>query len=328
MKVKFQFNSRSSGQNVPEAISIAKKLGAQLEKKFYLFEFDSPDDPHLQKLYQLVGNLKGSVITLDDGEPVNASQFFQAADCQDKLLCKGVCKHVHIGYYPIDQFATSSLLDAEDGIYKTSDVNIIRHLTDFLEPITETRFKFNKDLFSQIAVERTLLERRFCDKYSLDHLKEEIQKLPDEIELVEREEVEFGYGSEEEFESPFKPSEYIASCEIDTQMSTKDLIHCAQILSLMNRSPDLFHIHNTGVMICAFPEYNTIFLLKLHLLEEKFEGEDDQEEGEQELSVEIIKKEEEWYTIRNPIFEMYFQLYEDTDPSLEEKINFLRNMKT
>ena len=98
MKIKFQFNSRSSGQGVPEALTLAKKCGGVLDNKFYAIEFDDPRDKNLGRLFNLVGNLKGSVILVDDGEPVNAVKFFYAVNCQDKLLCKGECKHLQLEY--------------------------------------------------------------------------------------------------------------------------------------------------------------------------------------------------------------------------------------
>ena len=76
MKIKFQFNARSSGQGVPEALTMAKKCGGVLENKFYVIEFNDPHDKNLGRLFNLVGNLKGSVILIDDGEPVNAVKFF------------------------------------------------------------------------------------------------------------------------------------------------------------------------------------------------------------------------------------------------------------
>ena len=44
MKIEFKFNSRSSGQNVPEAIRLAEKRGGYKEDKFYKVYFDSPED--------------------------------------------------------------------------------------------------------------------------------------------------------------------------------------------------------------------------------------------------------------------------------------------
>lgn len=35
MIIEFRFNSRSSGQNVPEAIRIAERCGGFIEDKFY-----------------------------------------------------------------------------------------------------------------------------------------------------------------------------------------------------------------------------------------------------------------------------------------------------
>ena len=51
MKIKFQFNSRSSGQDVPEALTIAKKCGGVLDNKLYAIEFDDPQDKNLLRFF-------------------------------------------------------------------------------------------------------------------------------------------------------------------------------------------------------------------------------------------------------------------------------------
>lgn len=65
MKIKFQFNARSSGQGVPEALTLAKKCDGVLDNKFYAIEFNDPRDTNLGRLFNLVGNLKGSVILIE-----------------------------------------------------------------------------------------------------------------------------------------------------------------------------------------------------------------------------------------------------------------------
>jgi len=317
MKVKFQFNSKSSGQNVPEAIALAKSLDARLENRFLVMEFDSPQDKNLQKLYQLVGGLKGSMITLDDGEPINASKFFLAVECQDKLLCKGICKHVRVGYYPIDQFLISSIPNIENGVFKTPDVENIRHLTSFLEPITENRFKFNKELFFQHAIEDTILENQFCDKFEVNSLKEEIEKLPDEIELITEEEMEF--------EEPDRgPSiyDFIKSCEIDNQMEMSDIIICSKAISLLTLTDILIKIHDSDVMIQSFPEIKKVILIKFNLIEVEMED----EEEEIEEVVNLVKKENGFFSIKNPLIEMYFQIYDEVDQSISEQFKLLQRL--
>ena len=319
MIVKFQFNSRSSGQNVPEAISLANNLNAKLENRFYVMEFDSPQDKNLQKLYQLVGGLKGSIITLDDGEPINASKFFNTVDCQEKLLCKGLCKHVRVGYYPIDQFLIAIAPSIENGVLRTSSVEMIRNLSNFLEPINENHFKFNKELFLRHTIEETILENQFCDIFELNNLKVEIEKLPDEIELTAREDMEFEEGDDLSEESLL--INFFASCEIDGKMNLSDIITCSKAISLLTQNGTLTRIHDSDVMIQSFPEIKQVILIKI--IPQEVEMEDDKDK---ELEVDIIKKEKEFFSIKNPTVEVYFQLYDENDSNIGERFKLLQRL--
>lgn len=40
MRIEFKFNSKSSGQNVPEAIRLAEKCGGVIENKYYKINFE------------------------------------------------------------------------------------------------------------------------------------------------------------------------------------------------------------------------------------------------------------------------------------------------
>ena len=54
-------------------------------------------------------------------------------------------------YYSVDQFALAHSADIKGGVLKTSDTNLFRSLSDYLEPISDTLFKFNKQLFLDYA---------------------------------------------------------------------------------------------------------------------------------------------------------------------------------
>lgn len=146
MRIFFQFNSTSSGQGVPEAIRLAKKYNGVLEGKFYKVEFKSPDDQNLMKFHELVGNLKGSLITMDDNEPIKASKFFNTFNCRDKLFCKGICTHARIGYYPLKEFNTRYIDKIENNILITNETYMLSSLSNFLEEKEENLFKLDKDL--------------------------------------------------------------------------------------------------------------------------------------------------------------------------------------
>lgn len=95
MIIEFRFNSKSSGQNVPEAIRIADRCRGFIEDKFYKIKFDDPENKDLKKLFELVGNLKGTAIVIDKEEPVIAHKFFNVVNCPEKL------NHVPLGVVKI-----------------------------------------------------------------------------------------------------------------------------------------------------------------------------------------------------------------------------------
>ncbi|HEC39612.1 hypothetical protein LCGC14_2877600 [marine sediment metagenome] len=76
MIIEFRFNSKSSAQNIPEAITIAERCEGYIDNKFYKIKFESPEDKHLKKLFELVGHLKGTRISIDGKDPVIAHNFY------------------------------------------------------------------------------------------------------------------------------------------------------------------------------------------------------------------------------------------------------------
>ena len=104
MKITFQFNPKSSGQNVPIALSIAEKCGGTIESNLCQIDFDSIEDKNFRKLCNLVGNLKDSQISIDDREPVNAKIFLHIANCPYKHLCKENIDQVQSNFHHIDEY--------------------------------------------------------------------------------------------------------------------------------------------------------------------------------------------------------------------------------
>lgn len=113
-KITFQFNYKSSGQNIPMALSIAEKCGGVIEKDFYKIDFDSAEDQNLKILFNLVGNLKGSCINIDNGEPINARKFFYAVNCHNKYLCKEISNNLLSSAY-----------------YRDEDIESVGYIEDF-----------------------------------------------------------------------------------------------------------------------------------------------------------------------------------------------------
>ena len=323
MKIKFQFNARSSGQGVPEALKIAKKCDGVLENKFYVIEFDDPRDKKLGKLFNLVGNLKGSVILVNDGDPVNAVRFFSAVNCQDKLLCKGACKHFKLGYYPVDQFTQMNSPYIKGEVLKTSNPTLFRLLSNFLEPISDTQFKFNKQLFLDNANIELAMERQFCEKYDFSKFTNYVNTLPSVMELISAEELR--NSNKERYEDEKGIAYILPECDIDNKLPFKSIIRCSNAISLLSRFTKPSRLVDSDIKIYSFPEVKKIIFVKLlinKLYTEEFEN-DEAEEDEESI---IITEEEGFFTVKHDAFELHFQIFDDSDPHIEMDFKKLRSL--
>jgi len=229
LKITFRFNSKSSGQGVHEAVSIAQKCNGILDGKFLKIEFDSPEDKSLAKLLELVGHLKGSLIFIDNELSVIASKFMKNFNCPDKLFCKGICNHTHLGYYPLKEFKTYYGRSIKNNVLTTFDSHLLSSISNFLEEIEENRFKLNKELLYQYFIESTEFERKYCSKYNEEKTKMEIDKLPNEICFITPEEYE-----EEEKETNKILRGILTNCVIDSKLSIEDILNCSNAISLLS----------------------------------------------------------------------------------------------
>lgn len=89
-KITFYFNYKSSSHKIPTALSIAEKCGGIKKNDFYQIDFDSVGDQNLKILFDLVGDLKGTHITINNGKPIDAREFFYVVNCSSKQLCKEI----------------------------------------------------------------------------------------------------------------------------------------------------------------------------------------------------------------------------------------------
>ncbi|MFX1501414.1 MAG: hypothetical protein ACFFDH_10680, partial [Promethearchaeota archaeon] len=265
MNIEFRFNSRSSGQNIPEAIRIAEKCGGFIEDKFYKIKFNDPQDDNLKKLYELVGNLKGSAVILDDKEPIVARKFFNAVSCPEKLLCKGTCKHVRFGYQDILEFLELNSESIEDNVYSTYRQNLLINLTDFLEEFEENRFRFNKKAFLNYFKQETEMETKFCDKYNFNDAQKAIERLPDEIKIIPFEE-SYEYlerHEEEEYDFGSMIREIMDHSEISVDLSMPEIIECSKTISFLTIASTFIPLENSDVFISSFPENKLILFTRL-----------------------------------------------------------------
>ncbi|MFX0141031.1 MAG: hypothetical protein ACFFDN_45755 [Candidatus Hodarchaeota archaeon] len=323
MKITFQFNSKSRGQNIPEALAIAERCGGIIENKFYKINFASPEDENFEKLFNLVGDLKGSSVHIDDGDPINARKFFYAVNCQNKLLCKGVCNHVQFGYFSLEQFDLNYGDYIENGVLMVGDERMIQYLTDFLEPIDERRFKINKDSFLNYFIKETEMEAQFCSKFNLDIVKSEIEKLPNEIQLISREEYIERY-EPEKFDIDNFIKTILMNCEIDSKFSLEDILNCSKALTLLTGPSRENRIENSNVLVYSFPNIDKHVLLKINLFEEGDVSEREEEEGEE--IKDIITKENDLFCVKTSFYELYFQLFEKMSTKAEEAFNILKKI--
>jgi len=319
MKIKFKFNAKSRGQGVSEALNLAEKCGGLLEDKFYIVEYEDPRNKNLVKLFKLVGRLKGSVISIDNGEPINASKFFYAIYCQDKLLCKGVCKHVRLQYYSVEEFALAYSHDIDGEILRISNTNFFRTISEFLDAIDDTHFKFNKQLFLEHANIELETERLLCDKFDFEKFTDYVNKLPSEIELISSEELEDV--SEEKFEQDQGIAYILSGCYIDNKLPFETIIRCSKAISLMSRFKPS-RISDTDIKLYSYPELNQVIFVKLTVAE----YDSSSEEPNDELETFTITEKQGFFTVKSDYFELYFQIFEESDPSIKDHFKKLEEL--
>lgn len=317
IKIQFQFNSRSSGQGVPEAIQLAKKCSGFLEGNFYKINFDSPTDNNLSKILQLVGRLKGSIITINNGEPVNATKFINTFQCQQRLLCKGVCSHVMFGYYDLREFNISNSRDIEDKVLTINDNYMVERLSDFLEDIGDNRFKVDKDLLAMYFFDMTEFEGNYCSKYNKDEINKELQKFPNEIKLETHEE-RYDDGFEDQLTVEISPENALVfNSEIDNQLPILEILKVCEAISLVHYSRQTYlTIHNSNIQIYHYPNSKKYVLLRT--IKKSLEM-DNETTG-------LVSKKNNLFYFKDANFDIYFQLVEKEDPRIEEYSRTLSNI--
>ncbi len=324
MRIEFKFNSRSSGQGVPEAIKLAEKSGGIIVNKYYKINFDSSDDKNLRKLFELVGNLKGSAISLNGGGFVGARRFFYAVNCPEKLLCRGICRHVQFGYHDIHNFLDMNSENIENGIFSTSEENLIKYMTDFLEMGEENQFVIDKKRFLEFFQIETEMEERFCEKYNIVKVEEELGKFPNEIKLVPYEEEQ--YDHEYHLEPKELGVENVAQTIIDysklsIELSSEEMIECSKALTLLISNGVPISVENADVVIYSFPLINKFILSKFVLISNYPDELDDEE-----LNY-IVKKDNVFFCASSSHSKLYFKLFDEDDSKIEEYFEILKEIK-
>ena len=138
------------------------------------------------------------------------------------MLCKGACKHLQLEYYSVDQFALAHAADIKGEVLQTSDPHLIRSLSDYLEPISDTEFKFNKQLFLEHADSSLAMEKEFCEKFDFTKFTDYINKLPSIVELISPEELSDSY--EERYEKDQGIAYILPECDIDSKLPLESIL--------------------------------------------------------------------------------------------------------
>ena len=324
MKIVFQFNSKSTGQGVPDALKLAQKCNGILEGKLYRIEFEKPEDRNLKKFLDLVGGLKGSKIYLDE-EEVRARVFEYTFYCSDKLLCKGPCHHCRFGNYNIGDFIARHKREIKENVLITTQEWVISNISDFLETIKENHYKINKELFLNYFLESTEFERKYCTKYDEEKLKSLIQKLPDEVKWIDAEtyyKMQEEQYREEYEEADIEPKitmgpEFLwEASDIDSKLSFEDILKVRKAVNLIERETTDITVEGTDIRLNY--DNNEFVIFKIIQKENPDESE--------EWSKSLITKKEDLFYAENENNDIYFQLFKEGDPEGKKYFEMLKSI--
>lgn len=104
---------------------------------------------------------------------------------------------MRFGNYPLEQFLEQAGEFIEEGTLSVYEESVIQRLSNFLEPLGDNRFKINKPLFLDYFQKHTEMEQKFCTNFDFKKIKAEVEKLPNEVRLISREEYTDRYQPEE-----------------------------------------------------------------------------------------------------------------------------------
>jgi len=102
MDVIYQFNAKSTGGDVPEAIKLANSLNSEFDGKYYKVFFDSVSNENLLLLDRLVGRYSGTRFFVN-GEELEPYILFSIFNCPEKSKCSGKC--VYSNHEPLSNTA-------------------------------------------------------------------------------------------------------------------------------------------------------------------------------------------------------------------------------
>ena len=304
MNILFRFNSKSESINIPDAKVIADKCNCVIENNFYSIEFDSPEDDNLRKLAKLVGHLKGSQITIDGSDPLNVKKLFLVSDCQNKFFCKGICSHYKLGFIPLDNFNERFNEYIQEGTLFIKNRLFIEKNAQFLKPISENEYIFDKEkLLTNIQSDLTL-EKDFCSKFNLDSINKMVaEDIPGKVKLLDEEEFSERFEEKEVYSYKSIIRDILTTCELSSELSFEEIVKCSKIISFILASKSLNHIENTEIYLVSPPNLESLILIRIFFPDVQ-EGTDEEED-----TPNLVKFILDTFSIKRMSFELYFQMF-------------------
>ena len=169
------------------------------------------------------------------------------------------------------------------------------------------------------------MERQFCEKFDFDKFTDYVNDLPSEIELIEPSPEEFP-----DYEVRYEKDQGIAyilpGCDIDSKLPLESILRCSKAISLLSRFTKPSRIADSDVTIYSFPELNKVIFVKLIVNELESYSEEtngDEEEDEETL---IITEEKGFFTVKSDVFELHFQIFDESNPNIKESFKNLRKL--
>jgi hypothetical protein len=319
MNIYFQYNSKSRGQNIPRAYQIAEDLGYETEHNFNIIEFDSPDDPALVELYQLVGNLKGSEIFIKEGdqkEILDSSKFFKTLACENKLLCSGICTHITISKLSLEDFFETYGHLISDNTLTVYDTNLIEAFAPFLKKDAENNYIIDKDLLLEYFKETAISENRFCNKYDQNLLIEKIGNLPSLIQYIPLSNMRQNFRESFVTKEIRQINRIFANIVLDNTLTPQGYIEAIKAITLIKS--DSYPIKDSDIWIASEQNNGKQEVVLWRVVQKKFKKEEKMEA--------LLTRKEDMYLIESPIAQVYFILTEETDGDLETHLKTLKGL--
>ena len=191
MKIIVRFITKGASPSVRDAIKIAEHCEHYIEGSEYYVHFDTPNE-NLKKLLDIACSWKTTQVFVDDKE-VNAKKLRNVLFCPSKLLCKGICDHIRIGWRKLDELLRKNQEDEKligignHGIVIEEntafvDERTINDFAPFLEQIDEKKFRLEKDKLKEWINNEFDLELKYCEKINIEKILEIIDNLPEIFE--------------------------------------------------------------------------------------------------------------------------------------------------